>query len=61
MRPVKLNSKKKTVKCDWVTTIENLTIDPNRVIPSEFMHGQELPFDRDEEQRDDKTGTGDDK
>jgi len=59
MRPMKLNVKKKTVKCDWVKTVEIARVDPNRVIPPEFMHGQELPFRDEQTERNGKTGTDD--
>lgn len=58
MRPMKLNAKKKTVKCDWVKTVEIRGLDPGRAIPSEFMHGGELPFsDEQTDRTNEKTGT----
>ena len=62
MRPTKLNARKKTVKCDWVKSVEIRSVDPSRVIPADFMHGRELPFGNEQvEQQNEKTGTDDNK
>lgn len=58
MRPEKLNSKRRLVKCDWHRTLELNTVDLSRPVAPEYMHGRDLPLDRDSHQER-KTATGD--
>jgi hypothetical protein len=56
MRPVKLNSKRRIVKCDWQATVQRRNADIGHQVPPEYMHGKDLPFG-DEAESMKKTGT----
>lgn len=56
MRPQRLNSKRKLVKCDWSRTVEPQSVDLTRSVLPEYKHNTDLPFDGSDAQE----GTGTD-
>jgi hypothetical protein len=63
MRPIRLNAKKKSVKCEWSKAIDFRGVDLSRTVPPQYAHGSELPLsgpqDSAREDTDTRTGTDD--
>jgi len=63
MRPMRLNTKKKVVKCEWSATVELRTVDLSRPVGPEYQHGKDLPIsgqdDLGQQDGSEQTGTDD--